>query len=69
MNFTITDCVGEEVYWKMAGQKYSKLNLLIGVRKSYRCWYRHIKHQEIQILRQIYPIAITIKRELRDEFH
>ena len=64
MNFTNTDCVGEEVYWKMEGQKNSKLILLIDVRKSYRCWYRHIKHQEIQIIRQIIPITTKIKEKI-----
>ncbi len=63
MNFTNTDCVGKEVYWMMAGQKNSNLNLFITIRKSYRCFYRHIKHQETQILRQIIPIITKIKQE------
>ena len=73
MNFTITDCVGEEVYWKMAGQKNSKLNLLIGTKVnshtfllvSEQVWNQVDRQVEMQIRRQFIPVQNTIKQKIR----
>jgi hypothetical protein len=71
MSLTNTDCVREEVYFKMEMQMKSIVNRMIDARPKYKYLYFHMHRHEAysQVHPQIYPIRKTISQELNDEFH